>query len=90
MKLDKATLAVVAAIATGALVTACGDVSMADAKQNLVNQCDDKNPKSLCVCIADQLEKNGESAKSIDGLGNGDGNDPKVNKAAAKCPRPAP
>lgn len=61
---------------------------MADAKKNLVNRCDDKTPKALCTCIADQLEKSGESAKSIDGLANGDGQDPKVKAAAAKCPAP--
>jgi hypothetical protein len=85
MKLDKAMLVVVATIAAGAFSAGCGDVSMADAKKNLEKQCDDKNPKALCVCIADELEKAGESAKSIDGLGNGDGKDPKVNKAATAC-----
>jgi hypothetical protein len=85
MTLDKRTLAVVAAIAAGALGAGCGDVSMADAKKNLVNECDGENPKALCTCIADELEKAGESAKSIDGLANGDGNDPKVSKAATAC-----
>ncbi len=85
MKLDKRRFATVAAISAGVFATACGDVSMADAKKNLVSECDDKNAKALCVCIADELQKAGESAKSIDGLANGDGQDPKVNKAATAC-----
>jgi hypothetical protein len=89
MRLDVPTLAVVATIAAGAFATGCGDVSMADAKKSLVKQCSDaKNSKATCTCIADQLEKNGESAKSIDGLANGDGKDPKVVKASANCPAP--
>jgi hypothetical protein len=85
MKLNTRTLAFAAVIAASAFGTACGDVSMADAKKNLVDRCDDKNPKAGCQCIADQLEKAGESAKSIDGLANGDGTDPKVKAASAAC-----
>jgi hypothetical protein len=85
MKLNTRTLALAAVIAAGAFSTACGDVSMADAKKHLVDRCDDKNPKAGCTCIAEQLEKQGESAKSIDGLANGDGTDPKVKKASAAC-----
>ncbi|MGH2839957.1 MAG: hypothetical protein ACRDKY_03930 [Solirubrobacteraceae bacterium] len=85
MKLDKRSLAVVAAIAAGAFAAGCGDVSMAGAKKNLVDRCDDQNPKAACTCIADELEKAGESAKSIDGLANGDGRDPKVIKAGRAC-----
>ncbi len=44
-----------------------------------------RTSKALSACIADQLQKAGESAKSIDGLANGDGKDPKVNKAATAC-----
>lgn len=87
MKLER-RLVVVAAIAAGVFSAGCGDVSMADAKKHLVERCDENNPKAGCVCIADQLEKAGESAKSIDGLANGTGSDPKVKKASAACPTP--
>jgi len=85
MRLDKRALAVVATIAAGAFAASCGDVTMADAKKHLADRCDDKNPRAACVCIGDELQKAGESAKSIDGLADGDGRDPKVVAAGTVC-----